>query len=94
VARVGDTVTVRYSLVVWGGRDRVVDTTWGRSAAVALPLDGRTLIDGWVEGVPGMRVGGRRVVVVPPDKGYGARGTAGVPKNATLIFVIDLDAIG
>jgi FKBP-type peptidyl-prolyl cis-trans isomerase len=93
-AKVGDTVKVRYSLVVWGGRDRVVDTTWGRGGSIALPLERDALIDGWIEGIPGMRVGGRRVLVVPPGKGYGAAGTAGVPRNATLIFVVDLVGIG
>lgn len=93
-AKVGDTVEVRYSLVVWGGRDRTVDTTWGRGGAVSFPLQRGALIDGWIDGVPGMRVGGRRLLVVPPGKGYGAAGTQGVPANATLIFVVDLVGIG
>jgi peptidylprolyl isomerase len=92
-AKVGDTVRVRYSLVLWGGRDRVVDTTWGRDDAIRFPLQRGALIDGWIEGVPGMRVGGRRVIVVPPAKGYGSAGTTGVPGGATLIFVVDLVGI-
>lgn len=93
-AKVGDTVKVRYSLVVWGGRDKVVDTTWGRGGEISLPLQRGALIDGWIEGIPGMRVGGRRVLVVPPGKGYGSAGSRSVPKNATLIFVVDLVGIG
>jgi FKBP-type peptidyl-prolyl cis-trans isomerase len=93
-AKVGDTVKVRYSLVVWGGRDRVVDTTWGRGGSIGFSLQPGALIDGWIEGIPGMRVGGRRVLVVPPGKGYGAAGTDGVPGNATLIFVVDLVGLG
>jgi len=89
VAR-GDTATVRYTAVVWG-RSKAVDSTWAREPkTVALPLKKGTLIDGWVEGIPGMRVGGRRVLVVPPSKAYGSQGTSGIPKNATLVFVIDL----
>lgn len=92
-AKAGDTVQVRYVLKVWGGRNRTIDATWGRQDSVPFPLERRALIDGWVEGVPGMAVGGRRVLVIPPGKAYGRTGTGDIPKNATLISVIDLVGI-
>lgn len=91
-AKLGDTIRVRYSLVVWGGRSRTVDSTWGRSGPVEFGLEKGGLITGWTEGIPGMQVGSRRLLVVPPGKGYGRTGTpdGGVPPDATLIFVVDL----
>ncbi|WP_210493579.1 FKBP-type peptidyl-prolyl cis-trans isomerase [Patulibacter sp. SYSU D01012] len=88
-AKVGDTLQVRYSLAVWGRRG-TIETTWGQPGPIALALQRDALIDGWVEGLPGMHVGGRRVLVVPPRQGYGAAGAGKVPKNATLVFVVDL----
>ncbi|MGX6447057.1 FKBP-type peptidyl-prolyl cis-trans isomerase [Patulibacter sp. S7RM1-6] len=95
-AKVGDTVEVRYSLVVWGD-DQKVDSSWDRTPnSTSFPLEEGGLIDGWIQGVPGMKVGGRRLLVVPPEQGYGAQGTpdGSVPPNSTLIFVIDLVKTG
>lgn len=95
-AKVGDTVEVRYSLVVWGD-DQKVDSSWDRTPnSTSFPLEEGGLIDGWIKGVPGMKVGGRRLLVVPPEQGYGAQGTpdGSVPPNSTLIFVIDLVKTG
>lgn len=92
-AKVGDTVEVRYTLVNWGGDDTPVDNSWDRTPnSSSFPLEEGGLIPGWIKGVPGMKPGGRRVLVVPPADGYGAQGTpdGGVPPNGTLIFVIDL----
>lgn len=92
-AKVGDTVEVRYTLVNWGGDDTPVDSSWEREPnSTSFPLEEGGLIPGWIKGVPGMKPGGRRVLVVPPADGYGAQGTpdGGVPPNGTLIFVIDL----
>lgn len=96
-AKLGDRITVRYSLVNWGGKSATIDSTWSRGTAPALfPLEKGALIEGWTQGIPGMRVGSRRLLVVPPSKGYGRQGTpdGSVPANTTLIFVIDLVKIG
>ena len=52
------------------------------------------VIAGWDEGVPGMREGGRRLLVIPPDPAYGATARARIAPNETLMFVIDLEKIG
>lgn len=93
--RLGDQITVRYSLVNWGGKSRTVDSSWTRgSSPVQFPLQKGALVTGWTQGIPGMTVGSRRLLVVPPSKGYGRQGTSGVPASTTLIFVIDLVKIG
>lgn len=89
-AKLDDNIQVRYTLVVWDGEK--ADSSWDRGdEPTAFPLTVGGLIEGWTEGVPGMKVGGRRLLIVPPDQGYGAQGQgAAVPPDATLIFVIDL----
>lgn len=93
-AKLGDNVEVRYTLAVWDGEK--VESSWDQGDdPVSFPLAEGGLIEGWIKGVPGMKAGGRRLLVVPPDLGYGAQGQgAAVPPNATLIFVIDLAGIG
>ncbi len=70
------------------------DASWNRGRPVEFPLAG--LIAGWQEGIPGMRVGGRRELIVPPHLAYGADVQAGGHRLAgkTLIFVIDLLGVG
>jgi peptidylprolyl isomerase len=70
------------------------DSSWKRGVPVSLPLN--QLIDGFHQGIIGMKVGGRRAVVIPPALGYGAtgKGSGGaVGPNETLVFVIDLLAV-
>jgi peptidylprolyl isomerase len=86
----GNTVSVHYVGVSWSTGDQF-DASWDRMEPFRFGLGAEQVIRGWDEGVAGMRVGGRRTLHIPPDKGYGARGAGGVIKpNETLIFVVDL----
>jgi FKBP-type peptidyl-prolyl cis-trans isomerase len=92
-AKLNDDVEVRYTLVNWGGDNAAVDSSWTRTPnSTSFPLEKGGLIEGWIKGVPGMKPGGRRVLVVPAADGYGDQGTpdGSVPPGGTLIFVIDL----
>ena len=64
------------------------DSSWSRGESITFPLRG--LIAGWQEGIPGMRVGGRRELVIPPHLAYGPSGGGHALSGRTLIFVIDL----
>jgi peptidylprolyl isomerase len=64
------------------------DASWDRGASITFPLAG--LIAGWQEGIPGMRVGGRRQLVIPPALAYGEAGSGHRLSGRTLVFVIDL----
>ncbi len=67
------------------------DSSKDRGQPFSFKLGGGEVIRGWDEGVKGMKVGGQRVLTIPPDMGYGARGAGGViPPNATLVFEVDL----
>lgn len=73
-----------------GRRGKQFDTSAGRGPFV-FPLGGGQVIPGWDAGVVGMKVGGRRTLVIPPDQGYGATGAGDdIPPDATLIFDIEL----
>ena len=87
----GDTVTVQYCGVGLGIQT-VFDSSWTTGQPATFSLAG--LIPGWQEGIPGMQVGGQRLLVIPSDLGYGDQGTQGIPPGETLAFVIQLDAIG
>jgi FKBP-type peptidyl-prolyl cis-trans isomerase FkpA len=95
-ARAGQRVTVHYT--GWlhdpsaeNGRGRKFDSSKDRNDPFVFPLGAGHVIGGWDEGVQGMQVGGTRVLLIPPQLGYGARGAGGViPPNATLVFEVDL----
>ena len=72
------------------------DASWDRGAQpFQFPLGQGQVISGWDEGIPGMKVGGRRILVIPPDQGYGAAGAPpDIAPNETLVFVVDLVGIG
>jgi FKBP-type peptidyl-prolyl cis-trans isomerase len=88
-ATAGATVTVHYT--GWLHDGTMFDSSVGGDPAT-FSLNG--VIQGWSEGVPGMKVGGKRKLVIPPELGYGKSGTGPIPGNATLVFDIDLIAIG
>ncbi len=86
-AKVGDKVDVHYLGVDFESGEEF-DSSWGRGQSVNFPL--RSLIAGWQEGIPGMKVGGRRQLIVPPALAYGVAGSGHQLSGRTLIFVIDL----
>ena len=77
-----------------GRRGRKFDSSKDRGQPFAFHLGAGQVIRGWDEGVQGMRVGGTRVLTIPAELGYGARGAGGViPPNATLVFEVELLAV-
>ena len=86
-AKVGDKVDVHYLGVDFESGEEF-DSSWGRGQSVNFPL--RSLIAGWQEGIPGMKIGGRRQLIVPPALAYGVAGSGHQLSGRTLIFVIDL----
>ena len=89
----GHKVTVNYTgwLDERGKKGRKFDSSLDRHQPFTFTLGAHQVIRGWDEGVAGMKVGGKRTLVIPPDLGYGARGAGGViPPHATLIFDVEL----
>lgn len=83
------TMTVHYTLMTWSN-GKLIESSWASGSPATFPL--ANVIIGWQQGIPGMKVGGRRLLVIPPDLGYGAQGGGPIGPNETLIFVVD--AIG
>lgn len=92
-AESGDSVTVQYVLATYSS-GKVIQSSW-TSQPFSFTLGQGQVIKGWDTGVVGMKVGGRRELIIPPSLGYGAHSPgAGIAANDTLVFVIDLQKIG
>lgn len=94
-AAAGNRVTVAYTGWLFdsgqpNGKGRQFDSL----PSYTFTLGANTVIKGWDQGVPGMRVGGQRRLIIPPDLAYGAAGNGPIPPNATLVFDITLLSIG
>ncbi|OFZ94483.1 MAG: peptidylprolyl isomerase [Betaproteobacteria bacterium RIFCSPLOWO2_02_67_12] len=96
-ASAGQKVSVHYTgwLLYGGEKGRQFDSSKERGNPFEFPLAAGHVIKGWDEGVQGMKVGGRRELIIPPELGYGTRGAgSAIPPNATLIFEVELLAVG
>ena len=93
-ATAGQTVTVQYDGYSWTTK-KEFDASWNRSQPFSFPLGQGQVIQGWDQGVVGMKVGGRRELIIPPNLAYGSQSpTPAIASNDTLIFVVDLVSIG
>jgi peptidylprolyl isomerase len=92
-AKAGDAVTVNYVGVNYK-TGKEFDASWDRGEPFTFTLAAGEVIPGWDQGVAGMKVGGRRELIIPPELGYGAAGAPpAIPPNETLVFVVDLEAV-
>jgi|tagenome__1003787_1003787.scaffolds.fasta_scaffold19946160_2 peptidylprolyl isomerase len=93
-AKAGDKVSVQYVGVLYDNGTQF-DSSYSRGQPFSFQLGGGQVIPGWDQGVPGMKVGGQRELIIPADLAYGAQGQPPtIPPNAPLVFVIDLVSIG
>ena len=81
------TLTVHYTLMSWS-TGTIVESSWNSGQPATFPLSG--VIAGWQQGLPGAKVGCRRLLVIPADLGYGPNGSGPIGPNETLIFVVDI----
>ena len=89
----GENVTMQYVGVTYAD-GKQFDASWDRGEPFPFQLGGGQVIGGWDQGIVGMREGGRRQLVIPPDLGYGAQGSPpDIPPAATLVFVVDLVSV-
>ena len=92
VAQTGQSVTVQYVGVNYAD-GKQFDASWDHGQPFPFQLGGGQVIKGWDQGVVGMRVGGRRELIIPPSLGYGSQAQGPIQANETLVFVIDLLSI-
>ena len=89
--KAGDTVAVHYVGTLQDGTE--FDNSKKRGTSFEFTVGGGQVIKGWDEGLVGMRVGGQRILVIPPEMGYGEKGIGPIPGGATLVFSIELISI-
>jgi peptidylprolyl isomerase len=93
VATAGQTCVMHYTGWLWtdGAKGTKFDSSHDHGSPFSFGLGRGQVIKGWDEGVAGMKIGGKRTLLIPPGLGYGARGAGGViPPNATLVFEVEL----
>ena len=92
-AKPGDTVTVKYVGVNFSNGQEF-DSSWDSGATFPVQLGAGMVIEGWDKGLVGIKKGGRRMLTIPPEMGYGAEGyPPDIPPNETLVFVVDAVSI-
>ncbi|MEZ4104323.1 MAG: FKBP-type peptidyl-prolyl cis-trans isomerase [Candidatus Paceibacterota bacterium] len=84
----GDKVTVHYIGTLVGGEE--FDNSRKRGEPFTFKVGSGDVIKGWEQGLVGMKVGGQRILVIPPELGYGNQSIASIPANSTLVFAIEL----
>lgn len=93
----GDELTVDYVGALYSD-GKVFDASWSHGGPKGVPfsfqLGAGQVIKGWDQGLVGMRVGGRRELIIPPSLAYGSTSQASIPANSTLIFIVDLLSVG
>lgn len=87
-AKSGDTVTVNYKGTLPDGTQ--FDSSYDRNEPFTTQIGVGDVIKGWDQGIPGMKVGGKRRLTIPPSLGYGSTGQGAIPPNSTLIFEVEL----
>jgi FKBP-type peptidyl-prolyl cis-trans isomerase len=94
-AKVGGAVAAQYVGKSWSTKEQF-DASWdhGGQPFTVAPLGQAGVIQGWNEGLVGMKQGGRRLLIIPPDKGYGPSGQGPIGPNETLVFVVDAAQVG
>ncbi|CAB4575334.1 unannotated protein [freshwater metagenome] len=81
------TLTVHYTLMAWS-TGQVIESSWDSGSPATFPL--ANVVEGWQKGLPGAKVGGRRLLILPPEMGYGPAGSGPIGPNETLIFAVDI----
>jgi len=87
-AEVGDTVVVHYTGSLQNGQQ--FDSSYERGMPFTVELGKGRVIEGWEQGLVGMKTGGKRILVIPPALGYGAAGAGPIPPSATLVFAVEM----